>query len=52
LKLLGRDAELAQDLEEERWADFFTTVDWNRHGATVWVGPTLVAAGLAGLGEA
>jgi hypothetical protein len=51
LKLLERDAELPQNLEEERRADFLSAMDGNCDSPTVWMGPTLVAAGLAGPDE-
>src|ERR1039458_612969 len=46
LKIFLRNAELAENLEEQRRADFPTAVNGNSHGASVRMVPTLVAAGL------
>ena len=46
LKIFLRNAELSENLEEQRRADFPAAVNGNSHGASVRMVPTLVAAGL------
>src|ERR1035438_8328866 len=51
LEILLGNAELSQDLEEQRRADLPTAVNGNGHGASVRMVPTLVAAGLPRAGK-
>jgi hypothetical protein len=46
LKIIRRNAELSEDLEEQRRADLPTVVNGNSYSASVRMVPALVAAGL------
>jgi len=46
LELVEGDAELAHDLEDERWPDFTSAVQRNRDRTAVVMVPTFVAARL------
>ena len=47
LELLQGDAELPEDLVEERRPDLSATMDGNRHGPAIGMVPSFVAACLA-----
>jgi hypothetical protein len=52
LELLQGEAELAEDLVEERRADLSASMDGNRDGPAIGVMPPLVASGLSTPDEA
>jgi hypothetical protein len=47
LEFFQGEAELAEDLVEERRSDLSATMDGNRHGPAIGMVPALVASGLS-----
>jgi hypothetical protein len=52
LKVFERNAELTEDLEEQRRADFPTAMERDRHAAALRMAPALMTSGLSRFFEA